>query len=428
MEFILGGDNLAGGLFGGGIGTELDPYLVEDANDLNAVRNNLAACYKQVANIDLSIYPNWSPLGDIDVGPPFTGEFNGQRYLIDNLTISSNNQYLGLFGLTAGATIKKVVLNNANITGTSDHQITGILAAIVAYSVVEDSITIGSINAGDGPAGGFVCTVSNDSTVSRCSSNVTVEGSNVAAFAAYVYGAVSDCYALGTVKGYTLEDFVGLGGMFYDIYSGSVIERCYAATTFENYYEFATLGGFAAHLYGGTVSGCYYDSELSGQPDNGIGAPKTTAQMKQASTFVNWDFDEAWAIIQGSTYPFFSKDLVLTAPTLLTNKIKSANPLIKMLFPKIAGFIGGPLLHFRVEAFADEAMTTLLDDRTSDVVDSDHPAFEYSFNDATWFDVAPTGINPTQYGNFDMYVRARVHVGPRQQVYIRCGVGIDDAE
>ena len=30
----------------------------------------------------------------------------------------------------------------------------------------------------------------------------------------------------------------------------------------------------------------------------------TTAQMKQTSTFTNWDFSETWGIIENQTYPY----------------------------------------------------------------------------------------------------------------------------
>ena len=48
----------SGGVFAGGSGTEDDPYVIATAADLNAVRSNLAACYRLDA--DILTCPAWS--------------------------------------------------------------------------------------------------------------------------------------------------------------------------------------------------------------------------------------------------------------------------------------------------------------------------------------------------------------------------------
>ena len=53
-------------IFANGSGTEADPYLVETAADLNGVRDYLSAHFKQTADIDLSVYENWEPIGSGD--------------------------------------------------------------------------------------------------------------------------------------------------------------------------------------------------------------------------------------------------------------------------------------------------------------------------------------------------------------------------
>lgn len=58
------------------------------AQDLDNVRNNLTAKYKQVCNIDLSDR-NWVPIANLDV--PFTGEYDGQGYKISNLRIVNSS-------------------------------------------------------------------------------------------------------------------------------------------------------------------------------------------------------------------------------------------------------------------------------------------------------------------------------------------------
>ena len=107
---------MANGLFGGGNGEELTPYLVEDAEDLDAVRNDLAAHYKQTANIDLSGYANWVPI-ESTWNNGFSGLYDGNNFTISNLTqdlVGTTYEFewgmTGLFGYCEDATLKNIKL------------------------------------------------------------------------------------------------------------------------------------------------------------------------------------------------------------------------------------------------------------------------------------------------------------------------------
>ena len=65
------------------------------------------------------------------------------------------------------------------------------------------------------------------------------------------------------------------------------------------------VGGLVGNNYNEITSG-YYDSETSGQSDEGKGEPKTTAEMKQQSTYTGWDFENIWAIApaKNNGYPY----------------------------------------------------------------------------------------------------------------------------
>ena len=68
------------------------------ASDLNNVRNNPAADYIMMNDIDLAGWGNWAPIGE--AAAPFSGVFNGNGYVIKNMTIditSENTVYAGLF-------------------------------------------------------------------------------------------------------------------------------------------------------------------------------------------------------------------------------------------------------------------------------------------------------------------------------------------
>lgn len=129
---------MANGLFGGGNGTELDPYLVEDAQDLWAVRDNLSAHYKQIYNIDLNVFNEdggWIPIGTAST--PFTGVYDGSEFEIRNLWVAGKES-ASLFGRVNNAKTKNIFLLNVLIVSSSAGNMGGLIA--IAENMGEDSI------------------------------------------------------------------------------------------------------------------------------------------------------------------------------------------------------------------------------------------------------------------------------------------------
>lgn len=108
---------------GQGSGTEKDPYLVSNADELFEVRNDLSAYYKQVEDIDLGPWikddnpvQGWNPIGTENT--PFTGVYDGNRKKIFNLYINKpNNDNIGLFGYAISANLKNIELVNSKVIG-----------------------------------------------------------------------------------------------------------------------------------------------------------------------------------------------------------------------------------------------------------------------------------------------------------------------
>lgn len=87
--------------FAGGSGTLEDPYLVKTAEQLNAVRQGPKCHYKLIADIDLSKWGNWVPIGGTDsygfMGGgwnkaekgafSFQGSFDGNGHVISGMQI-----------------------------------------------------------------------------------------------------------------------------------------------------------------------------------------------------------------------------------------------------------------------------------------------------------------------------------------------------
>ena len=103
-----------------GSGTEGNPYLIEDADDLAKVSNDLTAHYKLTENIGTETAPVTTAIDG-----SFTGTFDGDGHTITlNITASGNNT--GLFSqIAAGGTVKNVI-TAGTLIGTGKSYIGGI--------------------------------------------------------------------------------------------------------------------------------------------------------------------------------------------------------------------------------------------------------------------------------------------------------------
>jgi hypothetical protein len=84
---------------------------IKTANDLDNIRNNLLGNYKLTANISLSSFGNWQPIGTREA--PFKGRLNGNGYKITDLVVQwsskSGNQFrLPDLFIVASPYIKKI--------------------------------------------------------------------------------------------------------------------------------------------------------------------------------------------------------------------------------------------------------------------------------------------------------------------------------
>ena len=122
--------------FSGGTGTEQDPYKIATAEDLmylseltngSEASNYINKYYVQMADIDMSAYPDFRPIANTDVNntdKAFLGVYDGNDFLIENLHISASSAYSGFIGFLGTATasdaeVKNLTFENCSITGTS---------------------------------------------------------------------------------------------------------------------------------------------------------------------------------------------------------------------------------------------------------------------------------------------------------------------
>jgi hypothetical protein len=113
-----------------GNGGDNDLITISTAEQFNAIRNRLDGHYVLEADIDLSGYANWEPIGVFEAlseaepespnpAKVFSGTFDGNGHTISNVTINHPDISVGvgLFGFAFGGSIRNLTLQNVNVTG-----------------------------------------------------------------------------------------------------------------------------------------------------------------------------------------------------------------------------------------------------------------------------------------------------------------------
>jgi hypothetical protein len=367
-----------------GSGTILDPYQIVTASDLDSIRNNLTANYKQMNDIDLSGYANWVPIGYIDEtsSDSLLGNYDGSNFSITGLTINRpTTDNVGLFSnigdylCVSLYEIKNINIENANLTGLervgaltgyANAKITNCKSSGVVNGFCEVGGLIGKTNeqrnsyedhlydliecssscdvSGIGNQeyyewyyyyiGGLVGHLGNYHTEKCFATGDVIVSINdygsdtIGGFAGHIYNyvnvqiVVKNCYSMGNVHGSdTIGGFAGFA-------RSAAITNCYSVgSVLSEPYE--DIGGFVAYIYDVVITSCYYDSQISGQSDNdGRGIPKTTVEMKIIETFIDWDFIAIWVLGSSNNgYPCFG----LSQLSVNINGVwKSATPYINV--------------------------------------------------------------------------------------------------
>ena len=171
---------------------------------------------------------DWTPIGT-NYEKRYKGTFDGRGHTIKGLTVTTNDQFVGLFGyLDKAGTVKNVVMEGIQIT--SNHVLmSGNTGGVVGYSwgTIENCSVSGSVS-GTNCVGGVVGSQKAGSIIG-CSSSAIVKGTRyVGGVAGEKWGTMTACYATGNV---TLEinspqDLSG-GGVV-GLNGGSTVLACYA--------------------------------------------------------------------------------------------------------------------------------------------------------------------------------------------------------
>ena len=349
--------------YGGGSGSETDPYMIYTAEQLYMI--GLIACdwdknFKLMADIDVSgfdgkegrlafnaIGPAWveslAPPYLSFGGTPFTGVFNGNGHRISHLTLMVDGRCGGLFGgLASEAVVRNLGVVDVNITGSGDG-----VGAMVGFSDngnVTHCYSTGTVS-GNEYVGGLMgfnyggdltecCTTAVVSgtgdcigglvgsngfqgkwhrvsgAITHCYSNGTVSGTRygVGGLVGENGGTLTECYSTGTVSG---ND--GVGGLVGINGNGGTVTECHSSGAVDGN---DNVGGLVGRCDASNVVASFWDTQTSGQATSAVGTGKTTVEMQTAKTFLDagWDFvgetdngtDDIWKIAEGLGYPRLS--------------------------------------------------------------------------------------------------------------------------
>ena len=241
------------------------------------------------ADIDLT-GKNWTPIGT-SFHNSYTGTFDGGGHTITGLTVTTNDEGVGLFGyLGKAGTVKNVVMEGVQITSNQIYG--GKIGGVAGYSdgTIENCSVSGSVS-GTVYVGGVVG-AQWEGSITGCSSSATVKGT------VYVGGVTGQtnssatltaCYATGNVIIEIHPTNNISGGGLVGFNGGSSVRACYATgnvTSTGSSTGKVHIGGFLGNNYT-TVTACYWKNNH----EQGIGYKKAgtvTEVTKVDGTGVTW--------------------------------------------------------------------------------------------------------------------------------------------
>ncbi|WP_337516260.1 fimbrillin family protein [Segatella sp.] len=181
---------------------------------------------------------NWTPIGT-NYEKRYKGTFDGRGHTIKGLTVTTNDQFVGLFGyLDKAGTVKNVVMEDVQITSNRS---SGFAGGVAGYSdgTIENCSVSGSVS-GTVYVGGVVGAQWNGS-ITGCSSSATVKGTvYVGGVAGQTNGGatLTACYATGNVTSTgSSTGNVHIFGLLGDNYT--TVTACYWKNNQERGYKTA---------------------------------------------------------------------------------------------------------------------------------------------------------------------------------------------
>jgi hypothetical protein len=264
--------------FGGGSGTEGNPFLIASPEELARLAvivnrgNSLRGThFKLVSDIDLWEH-EWTPIGALK---DFNGKFDGDGHTILSLRISSETPFsrLGLFGgIGNDGLVKNLILREAVICMAADNKgVTGIGAVAASNSgTVTDCFVSAAMSADNSAIGGIVA--HNSGSIKNCAAEAVISGNLGAGGVVGINsGLVENCSVYTTISGGG-----ALGGLVGFNAINGVVDKCKASGTVRGDMGKKTFaGGVVGFNIGfdsdnGLIKNCEADNVASGRVAGGV--------------------------------------------------------------------------------------------------------------------------------------------------------------
>lgn len=272
-EADAGPDDCSEGPFlAGGDGSSGDPYLIEWCCDLQNMDLDLSAHYEVIGwpdctGFDAGDGKGFRPVGTITT--PFTGTLHGNGRPISGLAMDRpGDDYLGLFGVTDGATISELgAINGTSIEG-DDY-----LGALIGKAI--------------------------DTSITHVHANAVIQGDN---HVGILFGALED----STV----LESYALGNSLCADQLCGYLAGEVTGTTTVTDSFAAGGIWDGVPSLYGPspsvTMTESFFDCEYVSACSPSHPTKQSTANMEDPEFFIGrgWDYSTAWGVRNvGLDYP-----------------------------------------------------------------------------------------------------------------------------
>ena len=319
------------------------------------INRNLSGNYKLVNDIDMSGYAGFK--GIAVSGTPFSGSLDGQGYKVSGLTVTytDGGSNEGIFGQTAGATIKNIAFENILVDAGSAANHVGFIGSASSTTFDQVAITgkvIGNdhvaLLAGDADGitvtnttlwgtvdgrsqcGGFAgCTLEGGASFDKCLSNVNVSCSSRGWAGGFV-GLIDKANSVVTINNcVSLGDMMSVGDGTPRIAAPFIAGNGAgdAANAVINFNE-NNLYNSEAKIIADNIDQAWpskNETADGGSVSAAIAQNSTVLKNQATYTNIGWDFDKIWKMDDGSYgYPvlrIFSNGVLNGIDGVATSKV-----------------------------------------------------------------------------------------------------------